>query len=356
MSQTVRIAVVGAGLIGQAHIKRVLKEPGASLAAIVDPSPRAKEQAAASGTGWAAEFEALLAIDRPDGVVIATPNQLHASCGLAAVRAGVPMLMEKPVTDDLRTALALTEAAEQAGVPVLVGHHRRHSPLIQRARSLIAAGRLGRMTAVNGLCLFLKPESGYFDGPNAWRREPGGGVVLLNLIHVIDDLRNLCGDIIAVQAAESNAARSFPVEDTAAIILHFANGALGTLMISDAAAAPWSWELTAGENKAYPKTDEFCYLIAGTRAAVTVPRLDLWHYGETSHWMAPIATARDIVPEQDPLTLQMRHFCAVVRGEAKPLIDAREGTKTLETTLAVKRAAAAGGLIRIGAVCERQGR
>lgn len=171
-------------------------------------------------------------------------------------------------------------------------------------------------------------------------------MVLINLIHVIDDLRNLCGDIVGVQAAESSAARGFPVEDTAAVILHFANGALGTLAISDATNAPWSWELTAGENKAYPQTDQFCYLVAGTGGSVTVPRLDVWQHSGDG-WWTPIKAERCIVPEADPLTLQMRHFCQVVRGEVKPLLDGRGGTRTLETTLAVKKAAATGGVVQL---------
>jgi predicted dehydrogenase len=163
---------------------------------------------------------------------------------------------------------------------------------------------------------------------------------------VIDDLRNLCGDVVSVQAAESNAARGFAVEDTAAMILRFANGALGTLTISDAAAAPWSWELTSGENKAYPQTDQFCYMVAGTEGSVTVPRLDLWsHSGDG--WWTPIQSERSIVPEQDPLTVQMRHFVDVVRGEAEPILNGREGTRTLETTLAVKRAATTGQVVQL---------
>jgi predicted dehydrogenase len=210
----------------------------------------------------------------------------------------------------------------------------------------VETGRLGRITAVTGLCLFRKPDRGYFDGPFSWRREPGGGVVLINLIHVIDDLRNICGDIVAIQAAEANAARGFPVEDTAAMILHFASGALGTLTISDAAAAPWSWELTSGENKAYPHTDQFCYLVAGTEGSLTVPRLDVWGH-EGDGWWTPIRSERSVVPEQDPLTLQMRHFCQVIRREAAPLLDGRGGTRTLEATLAVKRAAETGGVVRL---------
>ena len=346
MAQPVRIAVAGAGRIGQAHIERILEEPEAELAAIVDPAPNAQQQAVMLGVPYFADLETALRSAKPDGVVIATPNRLHVAGGLAAVNAGVPMLLEKPVADNVDGALRLVSAAEQAGVAILVGHHRRHSPLIQRAKQIIASGRLGTITAVSGLCWFLKPPD-YFEGPGAWRREPGGGVVLINLIHVIDDLRNLCGEVVSVQAADSNAARGFPVEDTAAIILHFANGALGTLSVSDAAAAPWSWELTAGEDKAYPSTDQFCYLVAGTEGALTVPRLDVWRHGGPAGWWSPMQVERCIEPEQDPLTLQMRHFCRVIRGQTRPLIDGREGTRTLETTLAVKKAAATGGVVRL---------
>lgn len=104
--------------------------------------------------------------------------------------------------------------------------------------------------------------------------------------------------------------------------------------------------MTSGENKAYPQTDQFCYLIAGTKSSLTVPRLDVWSH-EGDGWWTPIQVERSIVPEQDPLTLQIRHFCQVVRGEIAPLLDGRGGTRTLETTLAVKRAAETGEIVRL---------
>ena len=110
MTHPLRIAVAGAGLIGQAHIKRIIEEPEAVLASITDPSPKAREQAASLGVPSYPDLEAALQTDKPDGVVIATPNQLHVPNGLAAVRAGVPMLLEKPVSGDVASALELVEA------------------------------------------------------------------------------------------------------------------------------------------------------------------------------------------------------------------------------------------------------
>src|SRR6185312_847132 len=99
------------------------EEPQAELAAIIDPSPNAKEQAAKLRVPIYADLDEALRSEKPDGVVIATPNQLHVANGLSAVRAGVPMLLEKPVSGDVESAMELVQAAEAANVPILVGHH-----------------------------------------------------------------------------------------------------------------------------------------------------------------------------------------------------------------------------------------
>jgi predicted dehydrogenase len=347
-ARRVRIVIAGAGLIGQAHIKRILNEPEAELAGIIDIDPKVGEQAATLGVEWATNIDTMLDRVKPDGIVIALPNQFHFPAGRAAIRAGVATLIEKPVCDTVEEAEQLAGEADRCGVPVLVGHHRRHSPLIKRAKQIIETGRLGKITAINGLCWFLKP-SDYFEGKTSWRREPGGGVVMINLIHVIDDLRNLCGDIAGVRATTSHAARGFPVEDTAGVILTFRSGAIGTVSISDAVAAPWSWELTSGENMAYPCTDQFCYLIAGMEASLSIPQLEIWHHGKGGNWWSPIHVERSAFPGEtpdfaqlhaDPLANQIRHFCDVARGTAKPLLDLWGAARTLETTLAVKKAAA----------------
>lgn len=133
----------------------------------------------------------------------------------------------------------LVAVARRSGVPLLVGHHRRHNPLVVRARQLIAEGALGRLLSVTALWQLKKPDS-YFEV--AWRREPGAGMLLTNLIHDLDLLRHLCGEVREVQALAGNAIRGLPNEDNIALLLRFANGALGSLTGCDAAAAPWSWE------------------------------------------------------------------------------------------------------------------
>src|SRR6476469_6164219 len=112
LMEKVRIAVAGAGLIGLRHIEEIRRSRGARLSAIVDPSPRAAEVAREAGVPLYASLQECFAQDRPDGVVLATPNQLHVEQGLQCVAAGVPVLVEKPIGHTRAEGRRLVEAAE----------------------------------------------------------------------------------------------------------------------------------------------------------------------------------------------------------------------------------------------------
>jgi predicted dehydrogenase len=334
-----RIGVVGAGLMGRKHVELLCQDPDCDIAGIADPTPRARGYAEAGGLPYFADHRDLLRRAKPDGVIVATPNTLHVPVAIDCVGAGVPVLVEKPIAESSQAAAALNEAARRAAVPVLVGHYRRYNPIVAAARDIVQSGALGQLTAVMVLWLLQKPAD-YFD--TAWRREPGGGPILINLIHDIDNLRFVCGEISAVQAVTSSRVRGFPVEDTAAVILQFASGAVGTITLSDAVPAPWSWELASGENPAFPRQDENCYLLTGTRASLALPRLELWRYAGDQGWWAPLSRERLAVEPMDPLVLQLRHFRAVIRGEEAPRITAEDATRTLAAVEAVQAAAANG--------------
>ena len=346
MADATRIAVAGAGLIGRRHIEHIVADPGATLAAVVDPAPAASDIAQRHGVAWFPDLQALLTHRKPDGIVFATPNQLHVANGLEAVAAGVPALIEKPIADDLAAAAELVAAAEAADVPLLVGHHRRHNPMIQRAKAIIADGRLGRIVSAHGSFWLMKPDD-YFDV--SWRRQPGAGPILTNLIHDIDLLRYLVGEVAAVQAVTSNAIRGFAIEETAAVVLTFANGALGTINVSDTIVAPWSWEQTTGENPVYPQTDQVCYTIGGTHGSLTIPKLEVWSNAGKRSWWEPFTVDRTYAALQDPLRLQIQHFCRVIQRTEAPLVSGREGLQTLRVVDAIKRAASEGASVRVAA-------
>ena len=323
-----RIGLIGAGQFGRRHLETIRNEPQCELAGVADPAYK--------GEKAYADYREMLEREQPDGVIIATPNALHVPAGLACVERRVPMLVEKPIAETVAASNELVAAAERARVPLLVGHHRRYNPILEKAREVVQGGGIGRLTAVAALWLLQKPAD-YFDV--AWRREPGGGPLLINAIHDIDDLRFVCGEIGQVRAITSNCARELAVEDSAAVALRFANGALGTLTVSDAVAAPWSWELASGENPVYPPQEESCYFFSGTEGALAVPRMALFSYGEKKGWYAPLTKKTLDVRREDPQPRQLRHFCRVIRGEEAPRIDGADATRTLAVVEAIRKAA-----------------
>lgn len=343
-----RIAIAGTGLIGQAHMGVVRASHTVTLSAVVDPSPAAADIAARAGVPLYKSLDELLARDRPHGVVLATPNHLHVEQGLQCVRAGLPVLLEKPIAVTLAEGDALVKAADAAKAKVLIGHHRAHSPIMAGARQVVDSGVLGKLVAVMGSATFLKPDHYFSDAP--WRREPGGGPILINMIHEVHNLRMLCGEIVSVQAFSSNATRGFAVEDTVSINFRFAGGVLGSFMLSDTAACPRSWEQTSQENKAYATyEDEDCYVIAGTNGSLSVPTMRLKTYPrpQDRSWWKPFEVDIVSMVRDDPLKLQMEHFGAVVRGEAEPLVTARDGLANLRVTEAIAAAAASGTTIHL---------
>lgn len=340
----IRIAVAGAGSIGRRHAELIQGNGSCELSGIVDPAPEAGDFARNAGVPLHRTLSELFENALPDGVIVATPNTLHVAHGLDAITHGVPVLIEKPVADTVEDATRLFEAAEREGVPLLVGHHRRHSPILSKAREVVREGLLGSIVAVTGSALFYKPDHYFDEAP--WRRQSGGGPILINLIHEVDNLRSLCGEIVAVQAFSSNATRGFAVEDTAAINLRFANGALGTFILSDTAASARNWEQTSQESASYPSyPDEDCYLIAGTRGSLAVPTMRVKTYAGERSWWTPFATETLDIARTDPLARQLEHFCAVIRGEAQPLVSGRDAAQTLRVTLAIDEAARTGRIV-----------
>ena len=341
MNQPLRIALIGAGVMGRQHYQHLRTLDQAQLCAVADPNERAAEFAAECGVAHYADYRQMLALVRPEAVIVANPNALHVSTALDCLAAGVPVLLEKPVGVQVGEVRELVAASKATGVPVLVGHHRRHNPLIARAHEVISSGFLGRLTTVTALWQLRKPDS-YFDIP--WRREAGAGMLLTNLIHDLDLLRYLCGEVRQVQAITSNAVRGFGNEDCAAVLLQFDNGALGSLTGSDAVAAPWSWELDSGENPVYPRqADQPCYLLAGTAGALSIPQLKRWHYAEAGEgWHQPLLQVQEPFTADEALRLQLLHFIQVARGQVQPLVSAADAGRTLALIEAIREAARTG--------------
>ncbi len=342
-----KIAVAGAGYIGQAHMDAAVASSTVQLCAIVDPSPNSIATAAKYSVPRYTSLAELFSIDKPDGVVLATPNQLHLEHAKECMDAGVSMLLEKPITVTVSEAEDLVAYQQKTKASILIGHHRAHSPIMATAKEVIDSGKLGKLVAVMGSALFVKPDHYFDDGP--WRRELGAGPILLNMIHEVHNLRMLCGEITQVQALTSHAGRGFSVEDTVAINLRFASGVLGTFLLSDCAASAKSWEQTSQENTAYSSyNDEDCYSVAGTHGSLSIPTMRMKSYAkdEDRSWWKPFDVSTIAMQRSDPIAHQMEHFGQVVRGEVKPLVSALDGMQNLKITEAIVQSAKTGQVIQ----------
>lgn len=331
----VRLAVLGAGAMGRKHAELIRAGGHGTLVGICDPDPRCRSVAEGLHVPFYGSPEELLEREKPEGAIIATPNALHAEHAVLCASHSVHILVEKPVADTLENAHRLVAAAEAAGVRVLVGHHRRHNPLVQEARAVVQGGAIGRLVAVSVLWTAMKPAEYY---QVDWRcRRPGGGPALINLIHDFDTLRHLCGEIRQVYAQASSGVRRLEVEDSLAVTLSFENGVLGSITASDATPAPWSYEATSHENPALFPTDENCYYFLGTEGSLAFPRMEVWQYADPARtgWQHPLGKSRRPVAEGQPLAAQLEHFCRVIRDGETPLVDGREGSRTLAVALAV---------------------
>lgn len=348
MDRKIRIAVVGPGLVGKKHIDLVAHHAGCELAGVVAlDDERSGRYCAGIGAMRFDSIADLLAATRVDGMIIASPNVFHAAHAYSCIEAGIPMLIEKPVTATYQEGCRLLEAIERSGARVLVGHHRAHSPIIARARALVAAGALGRLVSVIGSALLIKPDDYFEAGP--WRRTAGGGPVLINLVHDIGILRTVCGDIVEVHATGSSAVRGFEVEDTVAMNFRFASGALGSFILSDISASPRSWEQTSGENPDFPLCpDEDCYHFAGTRGSLSIPtmRLRCFPQGADASWLTRVPVAIAAAEHADPLACQLEHFLDVITGAAQPLVSANDGLQNLRICEAVRSSMSTGAAVR----------
>ena len=338
----VRIALVGAGLIGRRHAEMVAGHAGARLAAIVDPAPHAAELARELGAAHHASLDGLGANDA-DAAIVATPNAHHADAAIACAQCGWPCLVEKPVADTVEAARRMIDAFTAAKLPLLVGHHRRYHAFVQRTRELIDSGAIGRPVLVSALWAVRKPDA-YF-GQGAWRLGPDGGPVMINLIHEIDMMRHLFGEIAEVTGLRANAIRGYPVEDTTAVSIAFESGMLASAALTDAAHTPWGFEAASGENPGIAFSGRHAWRICGTEGALEFPNLRLWQAApcHAAEWSEPLSATDIDVPDTVPLAAQLDHFLRLVRGEERePLVGGEDALKTLAATRRVQELALAG--------------
>lgn len=340
----VRIGVVGAGFMGRQHIEFIRGAHGAALAAVADPAP-------ADADFGVPRYETtthMLAAGGLDAVLIANPSALHVDTAIECLEAGVAVLLEKPIAVDYAESLRLVDAVDRHDGRLLVGHHRRHHPAVQRARAALNEGRIGQVVAVGGLWSARKEEAYFTAVP--WHSRKGAGVMLINVIHDLDLLRHLLGEVAEVQAMTGFHARGLEVEDTVSLSLRFESGVIGSFLASDAGVSPWGWDQATEETLAFPYLpDGVAYRIVGTSGALSVPNLAMYSYPASvaPDWHSPLSRTYLPVAPRGSFPAQLDHFVDVARGRAEPLVSAEDASRTLALAEAAALAAERGTTVDV---------
>ena len=341
----INISIVGTGLMGLQHIKAISKSKKANLHSIVDISDNAKKLSNKYKIPLYSDVSSLLKSNQLDAVIVATPNQLHEKHTISFLKKKIPVLLEKPISDNIKSAKKIIISSKKNKTPLLIGYHRRHNAIVSKVKTIIRSGKLGNIVSANVLCWLYKHKE-YFK--ETWRISRGGGPLGINLVHDIDMICYLLGSIRYVQAFTTNKTRKHKVEDTATVNLIFESGALCTLNISDTIVAPWSYELTAGENPAYPVTNQSAYMIGGTKGSIQFPNLKYWFYKKDRSWWNKIFLKSDINKKDDnTLVNQIDHFSDVVLKKVKPKVNGSDGLNSLKIFAAITKSAKTGKKIKI---------
>lgn len=329
-----RVGIVGGGNISDTHARAALAVPGVEVVAWWGANTgRTAALAARYGGTTYDTIERFVRHQPMDAVLVGSPSGVHAEHALAAVGAGLHVLVEKPL--DVRAARAddLVVAAERAGVVAAVFFQDRAAPDVAWLKRLVDAGGLGRPVLASARVRWYRPSEYYAN--SRWRGTwalDGGGAVANQGVHTLDLLLWLLGDVHTVYARTRTAVHAVEVEDTAVACLEFASGAVATFEATTAAypGFPRRLELTGTEGTVVLEHDRVLLAELRTPPAEPRPRADA-----NTNASATSAVVSDARGHQRTV----EDFVRAVRGGGRPLCDARDGRRSVALVEAIYRSA-----------------
>lgn len=346
MNRPHNIAIVGAGSIARIHARAIAELPGARLHAVCN---HRLEGARRLAVEWQVPaFDSLaemLADPALDWVTVCTPSGAHYGPVMAALAAGKQVICEKPLEVTTARVDRMIAAAEAAGKCLASVLNRRFTPAMTVFKRAVDAGRLGRITSASCQIKWFRDQA-YYDSAS-WRGTwalDGGGALMNQAIHTIDQLLLLAGPVREVQAMTATLAHErIEVEDQGVAMLRFANGALGVI---EASTAAWS---AAG----HPARVQ----LAGTDGSVFMAdeSFEVWDFKtpapEDADIRASLMTAAGAgLGANDPKAIghvqHLRNFqdiLAAVRAGREPSTSARRARPAIALIEAIYASARAGG-------------
>jgi UDP-N-acetyl-2-amino-2-deoxyglucuronate dehydrogenase len=328
VNRRIRIAIVGCGRISTNHFNAIeAHKQNLQLAAVCD-TDRAALQAAESKykvTGFDS-LASLLSASDVDVVTLCTPSGMHPDQAIQVARAGKHVMTEKPMATRWIDGMRMVRGCDEADVHLFVVKQNRRNATLQLLKRAMEKGRFGRVHMVTINVFWSRPQS-YYDSAK-WRGtwEFDGGALMNQASHYVDLVDWLIGPVESVQAYVATLARNIQVEDTATVGVRWRSGALGSINVT---------------MLAYPKNFEGSITIIGEKGTVRIGGVAV---NEIQHW-----EFADKDPEDDKVKsanyettsvygfghpLYYDNVIKVLRGEADPETDGREGLRSLELLIA----------------------
>ena len=318
--------MIGCGSIGTRHARNLL-ELGAAEVVAFDVSRERREAVARElGVPTVDELEAGWGAS-PDAALITTPSSSHLPLAREAVRRGISIFVEKPLSDSPEGVEELLQATAAAGVVSLVGCNMRFHPGIRALKELLGRCELGDLHSaqfeVGQYLPDWRPATDYRTSYSA-RRELGGGIIL-DAIHELDYARWLLGEVHEVACFADHVSKlEIDTEDVASILLRFETGTIAEVHLDYL-------------QRAYSRTCKLVGELGTARWDYNRPELDVYLAADGA-W-----TSRRLFDQWEPNTMyldELRHFLRCLDGEEQPLVDVAAGAKSLQLALTAKRAAA----------------
>lgn len=288
----VKWIVVGVGDIARKRvIPAILDDPQSELYGLVTRDAR-KAEVYPGARAWST-LDGALSDDAIDAVYIAAPVALHAPCTFLALRAGKHVLCEKPMAMNYAEAQRMDAAATEAGRLLGVAYYRRLYPKLLRLRDLLRDGAIGQPVLAEANCHGSLPPT-----ERGWLLDPamaGGGPLYDTACHRIDVFNFLFGAPAKVAALLSNSVHRLPVEDSATVLIDYANGVHGVVDVrwnSSVARDHFRVTGTAGEIDLSPLNGPQMRIrtLDGEREEELPPHTNL-HYPIVSNFAAAISGA-----------------------------------------------------------------
>lgn len=328
-----RFLVMGCGSIGMRHMGNLLALEAGEVLAVDPAEARRAEAEGRFGIRTFADAEEALSL-RPDVALIATPTRSHVELALEAAEAGCHLFIEKPLSHDLASTGELIRCVDDAVLVSLVGCNMRFHPGLRSVKQLLDQRVAGRVIAIRAqFGHYLPdwhPQEDYRTSYSA-RRELGGGIIL-DAIHEIDYARWLLGEVEKVACLSGKlTGLDIDTEDTAAILLSFADGAIGEIHVDYV-------------QRAYTRTCEVLGDEGTIRWDYVAGEVSVFRSG-SSEWQV-LRQPADWTPN-DMYVDEMRHFLRCLSREETPALDVPEAARVLRIALAAKAAASLSEVVEL---------